>query len=76
MEGGRLEEQLVVQLHVHHPEQEGLLVVAHWCCIRLHSLFARVSPMKLHAPIEIGAYLALIAVALELLPHPRAAESP
>ena len=73
---GRLEESLAVQLVFLHPGQEGLMVVAHWCCIRLHSLFMRVSCMLLCASADIEPYRDLRAVALELLQHALVVESP
>ena len=73
---GRLEESLAVQLVFLHPGQEGLMVVAHWCCIRLHSLFMRVSCMLLCASADIEPYRDLRAVAPEPLRRARAAASP
>lgn len=76
MAGGRLEESVAARLVFLHREQVGQKVVARWYCIRLHSLFARVSALLLCSFKGIEPYQDLRAVALELLLHDRVVESP
>ena len=75
MAGGRLGESAVALVIFLHQGQEGL-VVAHWCCIRLHSLRASVSRVLLHAPAGIESYQGLEPVALEILQHFQIVEGP
>ncbi len=73
--GGRLAISAVVLAVFLHRERV-VLVVVHWYCIRLHSLFARVSPMLPCAPAGIESYQGLKAVALKLQQHAQVVESP